>query len=59
MSEIYLPVVGFEGFYEVSNTGIVRSIPWKTAWYNLKFNRAYKHLNAKSMKVEQKTAPKE
>ena len=35
-------------------------LEWKeyglgTAWYNLKFNWAYKHLNAKSIKIVQRS----
>ena len=31
MTEVYLPVIGFEGLYEVSNQGKVRSLPRKRA----------------------------
>ena len=29
----------------------IRQFGFKTAWYNMKFNWAYKHLDAKSMKI--------
>lgn len=35
--EIWKPVVGFEGYYEVSNSGKVRSLPRKSTWFNPRF----------------------
>lgn len=32
MNELWLPVKDFEGYYEVSNTGFVRSVPRKTSF---------------------------
>lgn len=32
----------------------VKTFGWKTAWYNIKYDWAFKHLNAKRMTIAQK-----
>lgn len=49
MSEVWLPVVGYEGKYEVSNTGLVRSVDREV--FNRGSGRAYT-LKGQALKVK-------
>ena len=50
MDELWLPVVGFEGFYEVSSFGNVRSIE-RTGWHDGRWGRVLMRFPARSMRI--------
>lgn len=50
MDEVWLPVVGFEGFYEVSNLGGVRSLD-RTGWHQGRWGQMHMRFPAREMRI--------